>query len=314
MNSLSAQSGRDRKGKRRKRALSLAFQNILHAATMNEIREDFRNSPYQEPRGDPAAKRFVRVLSKHDLFTESMKAWWFQDNFRLARSFDRWFFETGTGRPLWTQHGNLHRTRQAFVLWTAWAHCNAARTDFSLSAHRRIYARVWRVWWESLEATTIRNVVRKRRAARFFKEYYAKWLEFRLQVRAQRAARDLLREEAQEPPKKSPSKRKKKKGKRAADIITIEAEVEPIVQNLADMKTIEHDIPSSAYVDVADVADSSVATALTCVVCFHGASEYAIVPCGHRCLCETCSTKFKSDDAKCPVCRGAVMMSMRIFG
>ena len=39
-----------------------------------------------------------------------------------------------------------------------------------------------------------------------------------------------------------------------------------------------------------------------CVVCLDNAATCAIVPCGHRCVCTGCSTRFKPGN-KCPVCR-----------
>lgn len=320
--------------KLRKRALHNGFLSFLHARVLNTLAYDFHWSLHQQPRNDPATKRLFRVLSRMYWWTTLGKRTWFKYCFNLARSFDRWFLETGTGRPLWIAHGRTHRRRQAFGRWKAWAkrrHVFAAklvryrgfgpagRREVVHTTRNRCFTALYFVerffmWWKRCHSALRVERFEMLATRHMVGSFYAKWGRFRLQVRAQRAARDLLREEAQESSKKSPSKRKKKKGKRVADIITIEADVETIVQNLADMKTIEHDIPPSAYVDVADVADSSVATSLTCVVCFHGASDYAIVPCGHKCLCEQCSTKFKGAAALCPVCRGSVQMTMKIFG
>ena len=150
---------------------------------------------------------------------------------------------------------------------------------------------------------------------------YAKWNRFRKQVKAQRAARDLLRgeQQQQEAAKKSPSKRKKKKGKRplVSELPSIEEDgVATTVLNLvdlADLKTIEPKEESSSSTCV-DVASSSVASALACVICFHGASEFACVPCGHRCLCQRCSEQFKSANAQCPMCREPMLMVMKVYG
>ena len=46
-----------------------------------------------------------------------------------------------------------------------------------------------------------------------------------------------------------------------------------------------------------------------CTICLDGNAEYAVVPCGHRCLCASC-TKAVSE---CPVCRGAMTAVLRIF-
>lgn len=228
----------------------------------------------------------------------------------LYKSFDRWFYETGLGKPLWSHHGHVHRRRQAFGWWKTWRHRRNLLTWYFATRHfNRWKQRHAALRGERLDMLATRHVI---------KACYAKWNRFRGQVRAQRAARDLIRGEEQQSPsaKKSPSKRKKKKGKRAAvgDLPSIEEDgVATVVHNLADLKSIEPEEESSSSACV-DGADSSVATALTCVVCFHGASEHAIVPCGHRCLCETCSTKFQHADALCPVCRGPVQFTLKIFG
>ena len=46
-----------------------------------------------------------------------------------------------------------------------------------------------------------------------------------------------------------------------------------------------------------------------CAICWDGEAEYAVVPCGHRCLCARC-IKAVSD---CPVCRGAMTAVLRVF-
>ena len=46
-----------------------------------------------------------------------------------------------------------------------------------------------------------------------------------------------------------------------------------------------------------------------CAICLDGNAEYAVVPCGHRCLCARC-TKAVSE---CPVCRGEMTAVLRVF-
>ena len=46
-----------------------------------------------------------------------------------------------------------------------------------------------------------------------------------------------------------------------------------------------------------------------CAICWDGDPEYAVVPCGHRCLCARC-TKAVSE---CPVCRGEMTAVLRVF-
>ena len=46
-----------------------------------------------------------------------------------------------------------------------------------------------------------------------------------------------------------------------------------------------------------------------CAVCLDGNAEYAVVPCGHRCLCASCIKAV----SECPVCRGAMTAVLRVF-
>mmetsp|Transcript_84678 Transcript_84678/g.137293 ORF Transcript_84678/g.137293 Transcript_84678/m.137293 type:complete len:389 (-) Transcript_84678:28-1194(-) len=47
-----------------------------------------------------------------------------------------------------------------------------------------------------------------------------------------------------------------------------------------------------------------------CVVCLDNKAVFAIVPCGHRCVCEGCSAAL----SLCPMCRGPKEGLLRIFG
>ena len=46
-----------------------------------------------------------------------------------------------------------------------------------------------------------------------------------------------------------------------------------------------------------------------CAICLDDDAEYAVVPCGHRCLCFNCSKAV----SECPVCRGAMTAVLRVF-
>ena len=48
-----------------------------------------------------------------------------------------------------------------------------------------------------------------------------------------------------------------------------------------------------------------------CIICFQGNRDIAFLPCGHFCICLTCSTKYK--DKKCLVCRKIYKNKQRIF-
>jgi hypothetical protein len=51
-----------------------------------------------------------------------------------------------------------------------------------------------------------------------------------------------------------------------------------------------------------------------CVVCMDAPKEYAIVPCGHQCVCEACAERLtKTRTPKCPVCREPIQQTMKVF-
>jgi hypothetical protein len=51
-----------------------------------------------------------------------------------------------------------------------------------------------------------------------------------------------------------------------------------------------------------------------CVVCFDAPKEYAIVPYGHQCVCEACAEQLtKMRTPMCPVCRGPIRETMKVF-
>lgn len=48
-----------------------------------------------------------------------------------------------------------------------------------------------------------------------------------------------------------------------------------------------------------------------CVCCSENDSTYAIVPCGHLCLCDSCVHEYRANT--CPICRTNVNRKMKIF-
>ena len=50
-------------------------------------------------------------------------------------------------------------------------------------------------------------------------------------------------------------------------------------------------------------------TTTECAVCLDGNANYAVVPCGHRCLCANCSKIL----SQCPVCRTRMTAVLRVF-
>ncbi|CAE8593101.1 unnamed protein product [Polarella glacialis] len=56
------------------------------------------------------------------------------------------------------------------------------------------------------------------------------------------------------------------------------------------------------------------ADASECVVCLEKPPESALLPCGHRCVCETCADAVRSARPPvCPLCRANVQGACRIF-
>jgi hypothetical protein len=54
------------------------------------------------------------------------------------------------------------------------------------------------------------------------------------------------------------------------------------------------------------------ATKPVCAICMDRPISVALVPCGHHCLCDSCSEHFKPP-APCPICRRTVAHILRTF-
>jgi hypothetical protein len=52
-----------------------------------------------------------------------------------------------------------------------------------------------------------------------------------------------------------------------------------------------------------------------CTVCLDAAAVMAVIPCGHQCLCLTCSglVRADSDNPLCPVCRGPLRDVLHVY-
>jgi len=50
-----------------------------------------------------------------------------------------------------------------------------------------------------------------------------------------------------------------------------------------------------------------------CVICCDAPSCMALVPCGHRCLCEACSDVFLRSGQDCPMCRSRPEQLIRVY-
>jgi hypothetical protein len=49
-----------------------------------------------------------------------------------------------------------------------------------------------------------------------------------------------------------------------------------------------------------------------CVVCLTEPRAIAVLPCGHLCLCETCTNSLITQGSKCPLCRKRVQLFLRV--
>ena len=123
---------------------------------------------------------------------------------------------------------------------------------------------------------------------------------------------DCVGEPAQKP--KTRRGGKKKKPKQALGVVLEDAEIEEtqvVMQNLSDLSI---SVDEALKCDTESVAESSLASALACVVCLERCREKAAIPCGHRCFCSLCADKFSCPGAKCPVCRAEIVLTCEIFG
>ena len=50
-----------------------------------------------------------------------------------------------------------------------------------------------------------------------------------------------------------------------------------------------------------------------CCICYELPNTYACIPCGHKCLCKTCSDTIKSTSNSCPICRSNCTAYLQIF-
>ena len=56
-------------------------------------------------------------------------------------------------------------------------------------------------------------------------------------------------------------------------------------------------------------------TETLCAVCFDARKDHIIVPCGHQCLCGACAKMLVESETrpKCPLCRGDIRETMKVF-
>ena len=52
---------------------------------------------------------------------------------------------------------------------------------------------------------------------------------------------------------------------------------------------------------------------LMCVVCMSEPITHAMVPCGHHCVCEDCSTRLREAQMPCALCKEPFTIAMRVY-
>ena len=81
------------------------------------------------------------------------------------------------------------------------------------------------------------------------------------------------------------------------------------IERLAALKSVRApEANERAAARQADADDSN------CVVCFENERTHAFVPCGHKCICESCCGRLGNKTAVCPMCREPYTAVMKVFG
>ena len=76
------------------------------------------------------------------------------------------------------------------------------------------------------------------------------------------------------------------------------------------------EIPSSFAQEIPSPINDDTETNSLCIICMSNPSTHAFVPCGHKCICNSCYIRpnFENDIRhKCPTCRQHFSMIMQIF-
>lgn len=144
--------------------------------------------------------------------------------------------------------------------------------------------------------------------------------------RATRIANELLSEEETNVvpvPGKRASKRARQRARRRATQATnvaVEEELEDALSACTVHETAEGERETTEQEQETKEeqakATECVATteeeedATLCVICIDAKRTHLVAPCGHKCLCEACSTTI---GGACPICRGAAALVCKVF-
>ncbi len=84
--------------------------------------------------------------------------------------------------------------------------------------------------------------------------------------------------------------------------------------NSSESSESSEELKEPTYPDVIKNEESAQKNEKECIICFDRASKTCIFPCGHACLCVTCSLKLKENkDTKCPLCKKKYTNIKRIY-
>jgi hypothetical protein len=141
--------------------------------------------------------------------------------------------------------------------------------------------------------------------------------------RAEQNARELLEEVEEEAPVRVSKNKRRKARRRAAEGVSKEEDIVPAPPNVEEdcvpAPNVEEDcVPAPNVEEITDaLSANTVCTdkddedeATLCVVCMDAPRTHLIAPCGHKCLCESCSTTFGTT---CPICRADAMLVCKVF-
>ena len=90
-----------------------------------------------------------------------------------------------------------------------------------------------------------------------------------------------------------------------------DATFDDTMQNIQEQYRLQN---QATYVpgDTSDTEGQNSAT--ECVVCMTEEATHACLPCGHKCMCETCASLVLHTTGSCPMCRKEVTNTIQIFG
>lgn len=131
--------------------------------------------------------------------------------------------------------------------------------------------------------------------------------------RAEQNARELLEEVEEEAPVRVSKNKRRKARRRAAERGSKEEDCAPAPNVEEDCVPVPPNMEEitdalSANTVCTDKDDEDETT--LCVVCMDAPRTHLIAPCGHKCLCESCSTTFGTT---CPICRADAMLVCKVF-